>query len=214
MPPPGAHSPGSAPGAPAASANNRKLFIILGASGGAAVLVVLVLILALGGSPQYTSLVACSAPEDSPATLDGDAPDAPSGLVAAQNLMSNVSAYVDCEGEDGTGDIGLLALLLQPSYAESDGAMESRLDAVIMEVDTDIENGEDHDISAGEHARAVDEADAEDPEDSQSLIAYTTGNLVLACLAEGPGSAEERIDRALQTCAAYEETMKDEASRA
>ncbi|WP_017595745.1 hypothetical protein [Nocardiopsis potens] len=192
-------------------AGNKKLFIILGSAGAGALVLILTLVLVLGGgSPYYSELVNCSDVE-SDLGLEGREARSVPALYADRDVNANVDTFVECEGEDETGEVELLVLLLTPSYAEQDGAMEGRADLVHYEEQEDGNNYVEHEVSVGDHSRALDDENMGSPEDSLAFVTYASGNLVLACAAEGAGTPEERIDRAIAACGSYEDAMKAQA---
>ncbi|GAB3493301.1 hypothetical protein [Nocardiopsis coralliicola] len=189
---------------------NGKLFLILGLAGAAVLAVVLTLVFALGSPEHYSAMVRCSSADAHAEglALDGEGPEAPSGSIAEEDAAKHASFVLLCEGEDADGVVMMTAMLLDPDFAEQDGAVEGRLDLVFSELSGD--GSEEHDIEHGDYSRALHTTGQDE---AQGAVAFTSGNLLVACGAEGEGAPEDRIDRALQACAAYEDAMKAGAPR-
>jgi len=177
-----------------------------------ALVVVLTLALALGGaSPYYSALVDCEVAEGD-LGLEGREPYSPvSHRYYGEDSVASADSLVGCKGEDENGEVKISALLLTPSFADQDGAMAGRVDLVHFEVQEDEGDYVEHEVSVGDHSRALDDENLGSPEHSESFVTYASGNIVLTCTAEGEGTPEERIDRAVAACGVYEEAMKAEA---
>ncbi|WP_460861404.1 hypothetical protein [Nocardiopsis coralliicola] len=189
-------------------ADNRKLFLIIGASSAVALVVVVTLILALSGPTQYSALIRCNSTDVDGLTLEGDGPESFRGQEVDSEFV-HVTFAVDCEGQDEEGEVLMSALLIDPLASEESGSAERHLN---LFDELSEKDSEAHDISEGDYSLAADLVE-DDPQESTGTAGYVEGNLVVVCSAEGDGEPEERIDRALAVCGAYQDAMKADAPR-